>query len=113
MTPGTTERRSPEVATDVDFTVFTKPWTMPLPELAGFVKTLGFDGVELPVRPGYQVEPETVTEALPEAARILADHGLKIGNRGRSQRREDGGRLRRGRGADHPHLRRHRHGRRL
>jgi hypothetical protein len=31
---------------------------MPLPELAEFVNTLGIDGVELPVRPGYQVEPE-------------------------------------------------------
>src|SRR5579859_3128850 len=27
------------------FTVFTKPWKMPLPELARFVRGLGFDGV--------------------------------------------------------------------
>ncbi|HUT25154.1 MAG TPA: sugar phosphate isomerase/epimerase [Sumerlaeia bacterium] len=62
-------------------TVFSKPWPdKPLPELAKFVKGLGLDGVELPVRPGYQVEPKNVTKGLPEAAKILADHGLKIGS---------------------------------
>ena len=65
---------------DVAFTVFTKPWPdKPLGELAKFVKNLGFDGVELPVRPGYQVPPEKVTEGLPEAAKIFADRGVKIG----------------------------------
>ena len=63
----------------MDFTVFTKPWKMPLPELAELIKGLGFDGIELPVRPGYQVPPENVSRSLPEAARILADNGLKIG----------------------------------
>ena len=61
------------------FTVFTKPWKMPLPELGKFVKGLGFDGIELPVRPGYQVEPENVDKGLPEAARILGDCSVKIG----------------------------------
>ncbi len=59
--------------------VFTKPWrTKRLPELAQFVRGLGFDGVELPVRPGFQVEPENVERDLPVAARIFADAGLKI-----------------------------------
>ena len=63
------------------FTLFTKPWPdKSLPELAKFVKDLGFDGVELPVRPDYQVTSETVTKGLPEAARILGDHGVKIGS---------------------------------
>lgn len=63
------------------FTIFTKPWPeLPLPELARFVKDMGFDGVELPVRPGFQVTPETMARGLPEAARILADYGLKIGS---------------------------------
>jgi len=62
----------------VSFSVFTKPWKMPLPELARFVHGLGFDGIELPVRPGYQVLPENVGRDLPVAARLLADHGLKI-----------------------------------
>ena len=62
-------------------TVFSKPWqTMSLPELAKFVKGLGIDGVELPVRPGYQVEPENIAKGLPEAAKVFADHGLKIGS---------------------------------
>ncbi len=62
----------------VMFTVFTKPWKMPLPELGEFIHGLGFDGIELPVRKGYQVEPENVAAGLPEAAKILADHGVQI-----------------------------------
>ncbi len=59
------------------FSVFTKPWKMPTPELGDLISALGFTGVELPVRPGYQVEPENV-EDLPEAAEQLAEHGVKI-----------------------------------
>jgi sugar phosphate isomerase/epimerase len=63
---------------DVTFTVFTKPWKMPLPELTQHIAHLGFDGVELPVRPGYPVTPANVTEELPNAVRILGEQGLKI-----------------------------------
>lgn len=62
------------------FTVFTKPWKTPLEELSAFVRHLGFDGVELPVRPGYQVEPENVTSGLAAAVRVLARDGLVIGS---------------------------------
>ncbi|MDR3689366.1 MAG: sugar phosphate isomerase/epimerase [Fimbriimonas sp.] len=62
----------------VTFTVFSKPWKLSLPELARHVAGLGFDGVELPVRPGYPVTPENIEKALPEAVRILGDHGLKV-----------------------------------
>ena len=63
----------------VRFSVFTKPWkTMPLPDLARQISQLGFDGIELPVRPGFQVEPEHVGRDLPVAVRLLADYGLKI-----------------------------------
>lgn len=62
----------------IRYAVFTKPWKMPLPELAQLVRKMGYEGIELPVRPGYQVEPETVRQGLPEAARILGDHGVKI-----------------------------------
>lgn len=58
--------------------VFTKPWTCPLPEMAEKLADLGFDGVELAVRPGYQVEPENVQRDLPKAAATLAEYGLKI-----------------------------------
>ena len=68
-------------ATRNQFTVFSKPWgEKPLPELAEFVKGLGFDGVELPVRPKFQVTPENVAQGLPEAAKVFADHGLKLGS---------------------------------
>jgi sugar phosphate isomerase/epimerase len=64
---------------DVTLTVFTKPWkAIPLPELGELVSRLGFDGIELPVRPGYQVEPETVTDALPTAAKTLSSFGVEI-----------------------------------
>jgi len=63
---------------NVTFTVFTKPWKMPLPHLGAFIKKLGFDGIELPVRPGFQVEPANVARGLREAVRVLADHGLSI-----------------------------------
>ncbi|MCC7355968.1 MAG: sugar phosphate isomerase/epimerase [Anaerolineae bacterium] len=65
-------------AKKITFSVFTKPWKMPLPDLARFISGLGFDGIELPIRPGFQVEPQNVAIGLPAAARLLADFGLKI-----------------------------------
>ena len=62
-------------------TVFSKPWQkMSLAELAKFVKGMGLDGVELPVRAGYQVEPQDIAKGLPEAVKVFADHGVKIGS---------------------------------
>lgn len=58
--------------------VFTKPWTEPLPALADKLAGLGVGGVELAVRPGYQVVPENVGRDLPAAAKTLATRGLKI-----------------------------------
>jgi sugar phosphate isomerase/epimerase len=60
------------------FSVFTKPWKTPIPELAAFVRSLGFDAIEYPVRPGYPVHPENAAQELPRAVNILADHNLKI-----------------------------------
>lgn len=63
----------------IAYSVFTKPWaTMPISRLGEFVRSLGFDGIELPVRPGYQVEPERVAKDLPVAARQLEAVGVKI-----------------------------------
>ena len=62
---------------NIVFSVFTKPWKMPVPELGKFVHDMGFDGIELPVRPGYQVEPEKVKD-LPGVARQLAEFGVEI-----------------------------------
>lgn len=66
-----------QLTDSIKFTVFTKPWKTPLAELGTHISRLGFDGIELPVRPGYQVEPENV-EQLPQAAKQLADYGLRI-----------------------------------
>lgn len=62
----------------IQFSVFTKPWKIPLPDLAVVVKGFGFDGIELPVRPGYQVLPENVAVDLPRAARLLREEGVQI-----------------------------------
>lgn len=63
---------------NITWSVFTKPWKMPIGELGKFVKGLGFDGIELPVRPGFQVEPQNVAKGLPQAAKQLGDAGVKI-----------------------------------
>jgi len=61
------------------YSVFTKPWkTMPLPELGAFVRDLGFDGIELPVRPGFQVAPERVARDLPAAVQALKATGVQV-----------------------------------
>lgn len=63
----------------IQFSVFTKPWrTLPLRELASKVSKFGFEGIELPVRPGFQVEPENAKRDLPAASMLMADFGLKI-----------------------------------
>jgi len=60
-------------------TVFTKPWkTQSIEEVGELASNLGFDGIELPVRPGFQVEPENVGRDLPLAAKALEAYGVKI-----------------------------------
>lgn len=63
---------------NVHWSVFTKPWKMPIPELGEFVARLGFEGIEFPLRPGYQVEPADATTGLPRLTRELARFGLKV-----------------------------------
>ncbi|MFW5798041.1 MAG: sugar phosphate isomerase/epimerase family protein [Planctomycetota bacterium] len=58
--------------------VFTKALKEPVDRWAPRLRDLGLDGVELPVRPGYQVEPERVLEDLPRVAEQLAEYGLAI-----------------------------------
>jgi len=63
----------------ITFSVFTKPWRlMSLPALGEHVAGLGFAAIELPVRPGFQVEPANVARGLPEAVRLLARAGVRI-----------------------------------
>ncbi|MHB1296232.1 MAG: sugar phosphate isomerase/epimerase family protein [Anaerolineae bacterium] len=61
------------------YAVFTKPWrAMPIARLGAFIQSLGVDGIELPVRPGCQVQPEQAERELPAAARQLAAFGVRI-----------------------------------
>ena len=62
----------------IEFSVFTKPWKLALPELGKQVKSWGFDGIELPVRPGYQVLPENIGRDLPKAVKVLSKEGVKV-----------------------------------
>lgn len=62
----------------VSFSLFTKSWrTESVGELGEFVKHAGFDGIEFPLRDGYQIEPSQ-PERLSELARRLGEHGVKI-----------------------------------
>ena len=64
-----------------ELALFVKPWkTLSLPQLARRVKSLGFDLIELPVRPGFQVEPAEIERALPAAVNLLADEGIRVLN---------------------------------
>lgn len=65
--------------TKPSITVFTKPWKdLPIEQLADKIGSLGFEGIELPVRPGFQVEPARMIEDLPAAAATFRDRGLEI-----------------------------------
>jgi len=63
---------------DIQFSVFTKPWKVPLGELGALIHDFGFAGIELPIRPGYQVLPENVTRDLPRAVKKLAEYGVQV-----------------------------------
>lgn len=62
--------------TFVMFAKHLQEW--PLERAAAAVKTLGFDGLDLTVRPGGFVLPEQVTAALPQAMRVISDAGLTV-----------------------------------
>jgi len=48
-------------------------------QLAEKVKSLGFSGIEFPVRPGYQCEPENVsTDLVPLVKRLRDDFGIEV-----------------------------------
>jgi len=49
-----------------------------VPEMGKVVRGLGFDGVDLTVRPGGHVLPEQVREALPAAVAALREEGLSV-----------------------------------
>ncbi len=60
-------------------TVFTKPWkALSAKRLANRIAALGFDGIELPIREGFQVEPGNIDSKLAETAQAFEREGLKI-----------------------------------
>ena len=63
---------------DIKLAVFTKPWRDPIEAVADRIVTLGVQAVELPIRPGYQVTPETARTVLPAVVRVLESRGLSI-----------------------------------
>ncbi|QGN32244.1 sugar phosphate isomerase/epimerase [Microlunatus sp. Gsoil 973] len=59
--------------------VFTKPWrTVPAADLAELVVRMGFNAVEFPLRPGYQVDLDRLDRSLAELVAVFADHGVSI-----------------------------------
>ena len=63
----------------MDICVFSKhlqEWDFS--ELGRNLKRAGFDGVDLTVRPGGHIEPETAADQLPEAAALLAQEGVHV-----------------------------------
>jgi sugar phosphate isomerase/epimerase len=66
---------------DIYLAVFAKPWKhLSIPELARHIRKLGFEWIELPVRPGFPCEPEKIEKLLPEAVRVLGEEGVKVLN---------------------------------
>ncbi|WP_167859021.1 sugar phosphate isomerase/epimerase family protein [Paenibacillus cymbidii] len=61
------------------FSVFTKPWReLTVSELGAKISGFGFDGIEFPLRAGYQLEPEQAERGLPVLAEQLKEYGLNI-----------------------------------
>ena len=66
---------------DIYFAVFVKPWKgLALLELARHIRKLGFEWIELPVRPGFLCEPEKIEKSLPEIVRVLGEEGIRVLN---------------------------------
>lgn len=59
--------------------VFTKPWKeLSLFELGRFIADLGFDGIEFPVRDGFQIEPAEAETKLPQLVKVMKDFNLEV-----------------------------------
>lgn len=64
-----------------ELAIFVKPWkSLALPELAEHIRSLGFDLIELPVRPGFPCEPDQIETQLPATVELLADYGIRVLN---------------------------------
>ncbi len=69
------------MSTSPNFAVFVKPWKpLSIPQVGEHVRKLGFSWIELPVRPGFAVEPSQIEHALPAAVNTLKDLGVHVLN---------------------------------
>src|SRR4051794_5304094 len=63
------------------FAVFVKPWKqMSVVEVGEHVRKLGFQWIELPVRPGFACTPENIEQDLPKTVKTLAELGVNVLN---------------------------------
>lgn len=63
----------------VKIIVFAKMFqSLPLSEFADIMSKIGFEGVDLTVRPGGYIDPKDVGEKLPEAIDLLKSKGLSV-----------------------------------
>lgn len=62
----------------IDLAVFTKPWLDSIESVADRMAALGVQGIELPIRPGYQVTPDDAKRTLGGARKVLESRGLRI-----------------------------------
>lgn len=61
------------------FCTFTKSLQhLSYDDLAKRTAALGFDGLEVPIRPGGHIEPEQVEDELPKMVEALKKHGLEM-----------------------------------
>ena len=59
--------------------IFTKPWQhIAIDELCKKIADWGFDGIEFPLRDGYQVAPKNAERDLPALAKKLSEYDLKL-----------------------------------
>jgi len=64
---------------NIKLSVFTKPWkTETIAEIGEKISRLGFDGIEFPLRDGYQADPARADKELPRVAGELAKYNLSI-----------------------------------
>lgn len=63
----------------IQYTLFTKHWkTLSLEQTAETAAKMGFNGVEIPVRAGFQVTPDSALGLLAEAQKIFTQQGCPI-----------------------------------
>ena len=77
--PEATTQTVPTSSTERVWAVFTKPWrSLSIPALGKLVARMGFNAVEFPLRPGYQVDLDHLESSLTDLVRILADQGIGV-----------------------------------